>query len=440
VAAITVRATDSHGLFVEDSFNFTVTSTNHAPAAADDAASTSIDTPVTIAVLANDSDVDGDGLLPVPLTAPAHGAIVVNPNHTITYTPAAGFNGTDSFTYRATDGSLDSNIAIVTIQVAGERPLQVDSFVQTSTGFVIRFNRTFDLNVLNLYGTELGGFGSPDVDVTGLASGSVRGSLVLDADSKGITFIRTGSVLSADTYTVTLRSAVNGFKDATGGLLDGDHNGIAGANYVKSFSVVPSSAAIVSVPDIARGPGQPVNTPTTGSGIPVSLSDGAGVEAVDITLTWDPTLLTITSVVFSPTLPAGVLTEVNLTVPGVVRVVIAGALNPGAQTLFSLVATVPTTASYRAKHILHFTQVELNELPGKADDGIHVVSYLGDATGNGSYSALDATRILRVSAGLDSGFAPYTGSTRDRRHHREWIVQCPGCHPHVAGDCGSGSY
>jgi len=43
----------------------------------------------------------------------------------------------------------------------------------------------------------------------------------------------------------------------------------------------------------------------------------------------------------------------------------------------------------------------------KADDGIYVVSYLGDATGNGSYSALDATLILRVSAGLDSGFASY---------------------------------
>jgi hypothetical protein len=297
---------------------------------------------------------------------------------------------------------------VVTIQVSGTLPLQVETFIQTATGFQVRFNRAIDVNVLNLYGTELGGFGSPDVVVTGLASAStVRGSLVLDADSKGITFIRTGSVLTADTYTVTLRSAANGFKDLAGVLLDGDHNGVAGDDYIKSFNVVPSTVAVVSIPDFARGPGQPVNIPPTGSGIPVTLSDGTGVESVDLVLTYDPTLLTVTAVVFSPTLPVGLLSEVNLTVPGVVRVVIAGALAPGAQTLFSLVATVPNTASYRAKHILHFAQVDINELAAKADDGVHAVAYLGDASGNGTYSALDATRVLRVSAGLDSGFAPF---------------------------------
>jgi len=42
-----------------------------------------------------------------------------------------------------------------------------------------------------------------------------------------------------------------------------------------------------------------------------------------------------------------------------------------------------------------------------ADRELHVVAYIGDTTGNGSYSSLVAQRVLRVAAGLDSGFAPY---------------------------------
>lgn len=41
------------------------------------------------------------------------------------------------------------------------------------------------------------------------------------------------------------------------------------------------------------------------------------------------------------------------------------------------------------------------------DDAIHVVAYLGDTTGNSAHSSLDAQRILRVAAGLHSGFTAY---------------------------------
>jgi hypothetical protein len=96
-------------------------------------------------------------------------------------------------------------------------------------------------------------------------------------------------------------------------------------------------------------------------GIPIRLSQGAGVESVDITMTYDPALLTVHAVLFSSTLPADALTEVNLTVPGMVRVGIAGPsmLAPGAQDLFTLQASVPADAPYRGKQVLRFTQADL---------------------------------------------------------------------------------
>jgi len=94
-----------------------VNSANDAPVAADDSATTLEDAPVTIPVLANDSDVDGDTLSAALASGPAHGTLTLNTNGSFTYTPTANFNGSDSFTYRASDGSTVSNLATVSITV-----------------------------------------------------------------------------------------------------------------------------------------------------------------------------------------------------------------------------------------------------------------------------------------------------------------------------------
>ena len=85
--------------------SITVNPVNDAPIAGNDTATTNEDTPVDISVLANDTDIDaGTTLTPVVTTGPRHGTTTVNPDRTITYTPAANYNGPDSFTYTATDG------------------------------------------------------------------------------------------------------------------------------------------------------------------------------------------------------------------------------------------------------------------------------------------------------------------------------------------------
>ncbi len=96
------------------------TTTNQAPTAAGDAYTTAEDTALTVAapgVLGNDSDPDGNPLTAVLESGPSHGTLTLNANGSFTYTPAANYNGPDSFTYRASDATLTSNLATVTISV-----------------------------------------------------------------------------------------------------------------------------------------------------------------------------------------------------------------------------------------------------------------------------------------------------------------------------------
>jgi uncharacterized repeat protein (TIGR02543 family) len=96
----------------------TVNSVNNAPVANDDSATTPQDTPVTIPVLGNDSDADGDSLSITAVSTPVHGTTIINPDKTVTYTPAAGWYGSDSFTYTISDGHNGTASATVNIAVS----------------------------------------------------------------------------------------------------------------------------------------------------------------------------------------------------------------------------------------------------------------------------------------------------------------------------------
>ncbi len=95
-------------------------SSNTAPVATADAYSTPANTKLTVAapgVLGNDTDAEGDPLVAVTVAGPAHGTLALNTNGSFTYTPAAGYVGGDSFTYKANDAELDSNTVTVTLTV-----------------------------------------------------------------------------------------------------------------------------------------------------------------------------------------------------------------------------------------------------------------------------------------------------------------------------------
>ncbi len=123
---IFVQASDG-GLADVVPVTITINDANDAPVAVDDGPyNATEDTQLNIAanngVLANDTDEDQnpvDTLTAVLDTQPTNGTVILNPDGSFSYTPNAQFDGTDSFTYHANDGSADSKIATVTIEVAG---------------------------------------------------------------------------------------------------------------------------------------------------------------------------------------------------------------------------------------------------------------------------------------------------------------------------------
>jgi len=94
---------------------------NQAPAAGDDALTVGMDTALVIdeaALLANDSDPDGDPITFDSFTAPSNGTLVDNGDGTLTYTPDPGFEGADSFTYTISDDSGLADTATVALTVS----------------------------------------------------------------------------------------------------------------------------------------------------------------------------------------------------------------------------------------------------------------------------------------------------------------------------------
>ena len=97
---------------------FAEVSNNAAPDAADDSATTSINTAVTIDVLSNDSDPNDDALSISGVGAPGDGTAAIS-GAQIAYTPTTDFTGTDTFTYTISDGSL-SDTATVSVTVRAD--------------------------------------------------------------------------------------------------------------------------------------------------------------------------------------------------------------------------------------------------------------------------------------------------------------------------------
>jgi VCBS repeat-containing protein len=100
------------------------TITNVAP----DAVSATVSTPAGTATsgFLSATDTNGDTVtFAAGPTAPAHGTVVINPNGSYTYTPANGFNGIDTFSFTARDGSLTSSPGLITVQVGTQNTAPV---------------------------------------------------------------------------------------------------------------------------------------------------------------------------------------------------------------------------------------------------------------------------------------------------------------------------
>ncbi|WP_158173908.1 tandem-95 repeat protein [Vibrio alginolyticus] len=114
----------SGGVSESTTVNVDVTPVNDAPVAKDDTAATDEDTPVTIDVLPNDTDIDGDTLSIQSASVPEAQGTVEIVDGKLVFTPAENFHGDAEITYTVTDGSLTDQATVnVTVNAVNDTPV-----------------------------------------------------------------------------------------------------------------------------------------------------------------------------------------------------------------------------------------------------------------------------------------------------------------------------
>ncbi|MEW8506355.1 MAG: retention module-containing protein, partial [Candidatus Thiodiazotropha sp.] len=203
----TYTVDDSNGGTDTATVTVTVNAVNDAPVATDDTVGTDEDTPVTVDVLPNDSDPDGDTLTVTAVTQGANGSVAIDPvSGNPVYTPNADFNGTDTFTYTVDDGNGGTDTATVTVTVGAvnDAPVASDDSVGTNEDTPV----TVDV---------LSNDSDPDGDtltVTAVTQGT-NGSVAIDPISGNPVYTPNADFNGTDTFTYTVDDGNGGTDTAT---------------------------------------------------------------------------------------------------------------------------------------------------------------------------------------------------------------------------------
>ncbi len=188
--------------------HITVNPVNDPPQAENDAYNVDEDTTLDVSapgVLGNDSDVDNANLSAILVSDATHGNLTLNSDGSFSYTPNANFHGSDSFTYRAGDGSAQSNIATVSITVdpVNDNPVANDDEASTVE------NVPVDIDVLandeDVDGDEL--------TITGVSEPD-HGAATINPDGT-ITYTPDEGFTGEDSFTYTISDGNGGADTAT---------------------------------------------------------------------------------------------------------------------------------------------------------------------------------------------------------------------------------
>ena len=180
--SFTYRAYDGESYSEITTVTINITAVNDAPYAYMDSY-TAIEARTLVVespgVLSNDFDPDGDGLTAVYVDAsgPLSGALTLNADGSFSYTPNAGFIGEDHFSYKASDGELESLEVLVTILVEANTP--PEAFPDNYTAIEAR---TLVVESPGVLSNDFDPDGDGLTAVYVVASGPSNGALTLDAD------------------------------------------------------------------------------------------------------------------------------------------------------------------------------------------------------------------------------------------------------------------
>jgi hypothetical protein len=123
--SFTFRVNDGQATSAPATVSIAVQAVNDSPSALPNAYTVAGGTTLSIAapgVLGNDTDVESSPLVAQLVSAPTRGSLALNATGAFTYTPQAGYAGSDSFSYRASDGAATSGAAVVSLTVLDATP------------------------------------------------------------------------------------------------------------------------------------------------------------------------------------------------------------------------------------------------------------------------------------------------------------------------------
>jgi len=160
-------------------------------------------------VLGNDSDPDGDPLTAIKVTDPANGVVMLNSNGSFTYTPTAAYAGNDSFTYKANDGLLDSNVATVLLIVT-PKPIAVDDNYRGNK------NAPLIVSVPGVLGNDTDTYGNPLTAIR--VTNPIHGTLTAFSSNGSFTYSPTVNYVGLDSFTYKVNNGLSDSLPATVGI------------------------------------------------------------------------------------------------------------------------------------------------------------------------------------------------------------------------------
>jgi len=195
--SFTYRVTDNNGGIALGVVSLTINAVNDAPTTQPD--SYNVDEDIILngsTVLANDSDIDGDTLTvnPSPVIGVSHGTLNLNTTGSFTYTPSAGYFGSDSFSYEVLDGKGGKETETVTISVKSINDVpvaEVDSY---------SVDEDSSLNATSVLVNDTDADGDTLEVNTSPVSGVSHGNLTLFANGT-FTYLPSGDFSGSDKFT-----------------------------------------------------------------------------------------------------------------------------------------------------------------------------------------------------------------------------------------------
>jgi Bacterial Ig domain len=267
VDSFTYKLTSGTAQSTTATVSIVVNAVNDAPVVLPGTLVTNEENSIVIDLLSQATDVDGDLLSVLVITQPTQGSLVRQANGTFVYTPNANVNGTDSFSYKVTDGVADSSVVTMALTILASN----DAPTVTPQNVVLAEDSSTAIDLTN---------GAIDVDGDTLTaiivSGPANGSLVRNAAGLFV-YTPNANFNGTDSFTYKVNDGIADSNEATVSLTVQAVND-APLVQARTLTLAEDTSATIDLLALATDVDGDVLTPTivTGpnNGVVVRLADG----------------------------------------------------------------------------------------------------------------------------------------------------------------------